>query len=74
MHVYGRFPGQEMKIDSEHGLSETATKRSKKRREGRGQQMSAAHVIRSHCNQTFIRGAEDELDSPRWKFLAVTCV
>ena len=21
MHVYGRFPGQEMKIDSEHGLS-----------------------------------------------------
>ena len=73
MHVYGRFPGQEMKIDSEHGLS-LRLQQKEVRKEGRGQQMSAAHVIRSHCNQTFIRGAEDELDSPRWKFLAVTCV
>ena len=32
MHVYGRFPGQEMKIDSEHGLCSYYENKERKNR------------------------------------------
>ena len=63
MHVYGRFPGQEMKIDSEHGLSRRLQQKEirKEGREGGGNKCPP-HMLFGRI--AIKRSFEEEEDAP----------